>query len=140
MGTINSVLSFRQNVERMLYALRLLGDHEWVEDRRDRLRKLHQKLGALAMAPTAMLDRRLEVEFYAIIESHPKVRQASRWVFKQELVEICAEGLAYYAELVKKRPLTSGESEALRRVEEEHQRATEEACQLLRELLEEEAS
>ena len=139
MRTTNSVLSLRQNVERMLNALKFLGDHGWVEERRDRLKKLHRRLGSLAIAPTPTLDPRLEVEFYAIIESHPKVRQASRWAFKQEEVEICTDALASYAETENERPLTSRESEYLRVVEEAYQRATEELEQLRQELLEDDA-
>lgn len=126
MGTTNAVVSFRQNVERMLNALTMLEHHEWVEDSRWRLKKLHHRLDALMLSSTPTLDPGVEVEFYTIIESRPELRQVSRLVFAEELVEICRDGLAYYAELRKKRPLTSGELEQLRSVEGEYQRAIEE--------------
>jgi hypothetical protein len=131
--------SLKDNVNRMLDIVSLLGDQDWVKEARARLRKLDQRLEVLSLVSRPTLDPRLEVEFYSLIESHPSLRLASRVVFQAELVEIFEQGLSYYAELRKKRQLTSHELEQLRRGEDEHRRATEELDQLRQELLENEA-
>ena len=135
MDKLNSVLSLKHNVQRMLKALKLLGDHDWIEPSRRRLRKLYQRLGAMSLAPVPTLDPSVEGEFYAIVESHPKLRQASQLVFKEELVEICSEALASFAHVDKKRWPIGDELDRFLSVKREYEKANDELNQLRHELL-----
>jgi hypothetical protein len=137
MHSNSSVQALAENAKRMLDVIQLLGDHNWLKESKTHIKRIQRRLEAVSLAPAPILDPSIELEFYAIIESHPKLRQASQLVFKGELVDICKEGLAYYSELRRKRPLTSQELDQLSSVQEEYKRAVDELDQLREELLRE---
>jgi len=135
MDTNSNLHALMGNVKRMLTVTQQLGNHDWLNESKTQLKRLQRRLEAMSMAPVPILDASIESEFYAIIESHPKLRQASRLVFKEELVNICKEGLVYYSELRKTRSLTNIELDQLASVQKEYKRAVDELHQLREEWL-----
>ncbi len=137
MTTGQEALSLLNNAKRLLRTLGLKGARVWVKECRIRLERLCAELEAHSLTPNAESLSWLELEFYSIIETHPKVRQASMVVFKEEILEICEQGLESYRKIQQTRSLTEVESEQLRLVKEEHWKTTAERDSLLKKFLDE---
>lgn len=113
MSTPNQVASLLQTVQRMTHAMSLSAAYDGPEASQRRLVRLGERLQQLLLISLARLDPDLELEFYAVIESHPNLRQLYELVVQEDIVAICRDGLKYYAALQQKRPLTSREWELL---------------------------
>lgn len=134
MPTSNQVTDLRRNVQRMSKALSLLPEDAELEDGQRRLSQLDERLRLLLLTPAARLDPGLELEFYAIIESHPRLQQLSEIAFQEELVELCREGLRHYTELEKNRRLTKDEQERLSQGNKVYLHETNKLEQLIQQL------
>jgi hypothetical protein len=125
-----------RNVTRMIQILAGLEDTSWVTQGRLALSQLAIQLDLSASDPQAVAAEALDRQFYLIVESHPRLRQAVQVVFQADLVDVCEEGLKYYARIRETRGLTQEEAECLLRVEENHRTSLQDYKRQQQEFLE----